>query len=65
VTKLNPTGSALVYPTYLGGTAVGRGMAIAIDADGNAYVTGLPPPTSRRQRAPFSPSSAAAFPTPL
>jgi hypothetical protein len=40
VTKLNPTGTALVYSTYLGGTAVGRGMAIAIDADGNAYVTG-------------------------
>jgi len=40
VTKLNPTGSALVYSTYLGGTEVFRGPAITIDADGNAYVTG-------------------------
>jgi hypothetical protein len=37
VTKLNPTGSALVYSTYLG-SAVSTG--IAVDADGNAYVTG-------------------------
>ena len=39
VTKLNPTGSALVYSTYLGNAA---GSAIAVDADGNAYVTGGP-----------------------
>lgn len=37
VTKLNPTGSALVYSTYLNGAA---GAALAIDAAGNAYVTG-------------------------
>lgn len=41
VTKLNPKGSALVYSTYLGGSAgVDRGWAIAIDLAGNAYVTG-------------------------
>lgn len=41
VTKLNPQGSALVYSTYLGGTAgVDRGWAIAIDGSGNAYITG-------------------------
>jgi hypothetical protein len=41
VTKLNSTGSALVYSTYLGGTAgVDRGWAIALDDAGNAYVTG-------------------------
>src|SRR5260221_2869396 len=41
VTKLNPDGSALVYSTYLGGdNSDDSGWAIAVDAGGNAYVTG-------------------------
>jgi hypothetical protein len=40
VTKLNETGSALVYSTYLGGLDFEIGRGIDIDADGNAYVTG-------------------------
>jgi hypothetical protein len=40
VLKLNPTGSALVYSTYLGGASDDRAMAIAIDQNGNSYVTG-------------------------
>lgn len=41
VTKFNPQGSALVYSTYLGGTAdVDRGWAIAVDSAGSAYVAG-------------------------
>ncbi len=40
VTKFNAAGSALVYSTYLGGSADDRGFAIAVDASGNAYVTG-------------------------
>jgi hypothetical protein len=40
VTKLDPTGSALVYSTYLGGTGYEVGYAIAVDPAGNAYVTG-------------------------
>ena len=40
VTKLNPTGSGLVYSTYLGGTGGDAGNGIAIDVAGNAYVTG-------------------------
>jgi hypothetical protein len=40
VTKLSPTGTALVYSTYLGGTDFDRGVAIAVDGEGNAYVTG-------------------------
>ncbi|MCW3095847.1 MAG: Cell surface protein, partial [Chthonomonadaceae bacterium] len=40
VTKLNPTGTALVYSTYLGGTSIDQAYAIAIDSSGSAYVTG-------------------------
>jgi uncharacterized repeat protein (TIGR01451 family) len=40
VTKLNPAGSGLVYSTYLGGSGDENGGGIAVDAAGNAYVTG-------------------------
>lgn len=40
VTELNSTGSALVYSTYLGGSALTQGNGIALDATGNAYVVG-------------------------
>src|SRR5207248_3112960 len=38
VTKLNPTGSGLVYSTFLGRS--GGAAAVAVDTAGNAYVTG-------------------------
>src|SRR5207247_2652655 len=41
VTKLDPAGSALVYSTYVGGTRFDEANGIAVDAGGNAYVTGL------------------------
>ena len=40
VTKLDPTGSALIYSTYLGGSNYDEAHGIAVDASGNAYVTG-------------------------
>jgi hypothetical protein len=40
VAKLSADGSALVYATYLGGSAGAQGTGIAIDATGAAYVTG-------------------------
>jgi hypothetical protein len=47
ITEMNPTGTALVYSTYLGGsggrpnTAEGDiGNAIAVDSSGNAFVVG-------------------------
>lgn len=40
VSELNPTGTALIYSSYLGGTAANYGSDIALDASGAAYVTG-------------------------
>jgi hypothetical protein len=40
VTKFNPSGSALLYSTYLGGSGLDGGFGIAVDSSGNAYLTG-------------------------
>jgi len=40
ITKLNASGSALVYSTFIGGSNMEFGRRIAIDAAGNAYLTG-------------------------
>ena len=40
VAKLNSTGSALVYSTFLGGSTQDYGYGIAVDSSGSAYVTG-------------------------
>jgi uncharacterized protein (TIGR03437 family) len=41
VLKLKPDGSAPVYTTFLGGVGPDGGAAIAVDAGGNAVVTGM------------------------
>ncbi|MGO9228462.1 MAG: SBBP repeat-containing protein [Bryobacteraceae bacterium] len=42
VTKLNPTGTALVYSTYLGGSNFegDAALGIAVDGSGDAYIAG-------------------------
>ena len=40
VTEVNPTGTALVYSTYLGGSSSDYGTAIALDGSGNVYISG-------------------------
>lgn len=41
VAKLNSSGSALVYATFIGGGGIDAANSVAVDAEGNAYVTGL------------------------
>jgi hypothetical protein len=41
VTKLNASGTALVYSTYLGGNGYDEGDSIAVDPSGNACIGGL------------------------
>ncbi|HEU0123575.1 MAG TPA: SBBP repeat-containing protein [Bryobacteraceae bacterium] len=40
VAKLSPSGKTLEWATYVGGTGADQGMAIALDASGDLYVTG-------------------------
>jgi hypothetical protein len=54
ITKFNPTGSGLVYSTFLGGTNESRGCCIAVDSMGNAYISGY-------TRATDFPTTAGAF----
>ncbi len=54
VTKLNPSGSALVYSTYVGGSGDDWGSGIALDGSNNAYVTGRTDSTN-------FPTTAGAF----
>jgi hypothetical protein len=41
ITKVNSSGSALLYSTFLGGTDEDHARGIAVDGSGNAYVTGM------------------------
>ncbi|MTI85049.1 MAG: hypothetical protein FH756_14425 [Firmicutes bacterium] len=40
ITKIDPSGSTLIYSTYLGGTGDDEGLGITVDSSGNAYLTG-------------------------
>jgi Beta-propeller repeat len=53
VTKLNPTGSALVFSTYLGGSDYDVGFGIAVDVCSNAYITGNTQSTDFPTEKPF------------
>jgi hypothetical protein len=55
VAELNPTGSALVYSTYLGGSGDDGAYSIAVDSSGNAYVTGRTASTNFPTMNPLQP----------
>ncbi len=40
ITRFNPSGSGLLYSTYLGGSGSDEGEGIALDPSGNLYITG-------------------------
>jgi uncharacterized repeat protein (TIGR01451 family) len=40
IAKLSPSGSSLIYSTYLGGSSQDAGNAIALGSNGAAYITG-------------------------
>jgi hypothetical protein len=69
VTKVNAEGSALVYSTYLGGSADEFGVEIALDGAGNAHVTGETDSSNFPTANPLQPATggggADAFATKL
>ena len=56
VTKLNSSGSVLVYSTFLGGDSSDTGLGIALDPFGNIYVAGI-------THSPDFPTTVGAFDT--
>ena len=58
VTKLNSTGTGLVYSTYLGGTVQDDATGISVDERGRAYVTGF-------TASPDFPTTSGAYQTML
>jgi len=58
VAKLNGTGSALLYSTYLGGNDDDGGTSIAADSAGDAYVTGWTESTNFPTQNPLRPAKA-------
>src|SRR6266404_576875 len=54
VTKIDPSGSTLVYSTYLGGMNDEKAFAITVDSAGSAYVTGF-------TQSPNFPTTVTAF----
>jgi hypothetical protein len=60
LTKLNPSGSGLVFSTYLGGSDNDEADAVVVDHAGQAYVTGF---TTVTPNEPFFPSTSGAYRT--
>jgi hypothetical protein len=67
VASLNPTGTALNYSTYLGGSGTQAGLRIAIDSSANSYVTGYTTstdfPTAAATQAAFGGGDSTSFNT--
>ncbi len=60
ITKLNSSGNALVYSTFLGGAEDEYGGGIAVDSSGNVYVTGRTESTNFPTAGPFQPTGGGA-----
>jgi hypothetical protein len=69
VTKLQPTGNALAYSTYLGGTGDEEAVGIAVDGPASAHVVGttssLDFPTANAVQANYGGGSHDVFVTKL
>jgi endonuclease/exonuclease/phosphatase family metal-dependent hydrolase len=63
ITKINSSGSALVYSTFLGGRSDEGGDDITLDSEGAVYVTGFTSSTNFPIKNPFQGSYAGGYDT--
>lgn len=61
ITKVNTTGTDLVYSTYLGGSDEDYVFGLAIDGSGNAYATGFTPSANFPVLNAFQPTIGGGF----
>ncbi len=61
LTKINASGSALTYSTYLGGSGSDFGYDIALDAGGSAYVVGRTASTNFPTSSPIQGSNGGGY----
>jgi hypothetical protein len=61
VAKLSASGTALLYATYLGGSANDGAGGIAVDSSGNAYVAGYTESTNFPTASPLQASNAGGY----
>ena len=61
VVKMDPTGASIIYASYLGGTGLDSGQAIAVDGAGNAYVGGFTNSTDFPTKSPLQAKLAGSF----
>jgi len=61
LTEMNPNGSALLLSTYIGGSAIDFGTALALDTSGNIYVTGSTQSTDFPTQNPIQIANAGLY----
>ena len=61
VAAIDPTGTTLLYSTYLGGSGGDSGLGIAVDSAGDAYVTGLTGSTNFPTSNPLQPGKTGLY----
>jgi hypothetical protein len=61
VAKLDPTGTMLLFSTYLGGAGTDQANGIAVDSTGNAYVTGSTNSSNFPTKAPLQMANAGGL----
>lgn len=65
VTKLNASGTSVLYTTHFGGASTDYGYGIAVDSTGNAYVAGTTYSSDFPLKNPLYPNATNAFLTKL
>jgi hypothetical protein len=61
VAKLDPTGTGLLFATYIGGSGNDQANAIAVDPAGNAYITGSTSSSNFPTKSPLQTANAGGL----